>query len=278
MVGNSGIHVFLASPDALVPPDAAETVARSLDDADRLHIARFRFPHDRAIATASRMLQRLAIARVAHIRPSDLHSIRFSSSTGTRPALVEPASACMIDFSAANTDGLVACAVSCTARIGMDVEKLQPALPPGLLEYCCTHDEQVRLGELPDDLQRCAFFQLWTLKEAYLKARGIGLQVSPQLLGFHVEAPGGTPLLEVDAAIEANPRHWHFRMLDVGNAHAGSLCVHSEAQSPPPITLWRYSWSGKDFVPEREAGHPEQGSGLARKDGFLAFKAPANHP
>ncbi len=278
MHGDSSIHVFLARPDALVPPGAAEAVALSLDDADRLHIARFRFPHDRSIATASRMLQRLAIGRVAQIPPSDMHSIRFSSSTGARPALQEPASARMIDFSAANTDGLVACAVSCSTRIGVDIEKLQPALAPGLLEYCCTPDEQLRLSRLPGDQQPCAFIQLWTLKEAYLKARGIGLQVSPRLLGFHLADLGGTPLLEADAAIEANPRYWHFRMLDAGNAHAASLCAYGEDHALPPVMLWWCSWSGQGFVFERQLADSGENSGLARREGFLAFDTPANHP
>ena len=252
MDGNPGIHVFLASPDALVPPDAAETVARSLDDADRQHIARFRFPRDRTIATASRMLQRLAIARIAGIAPADIHAIRFSASAGNRPTLIQPASARAIQFSAANTEGMVACAVSCSARVGMDIEKLQAELPPGMLEHCCTGDEQKELHRLSDDLQRRSFFQLWTLKEAYLKARGIGLQVSPQLIGFNIAAQGGTPALKADVALEPNPQHWHFRILDAGNAHAASLCVHSEACSPPPVTIWRCSWSGESFAFKRE--------------------------
>lgn len=236
-----GIQVFLATPEALLGPQPAHDALRSLDEQDRSHIARFRFPRDRDLAAASRLLQRLAVAHCARIAPEAVGDIRFSSEPGTRPVVLAPALAQAFCFSAANTRGMVACAVSMTNNIGLDVEELKEKLAPELVDHCCTADERTELWSLPEEERRKAFFQLWTLKESYLKARGIGLQISPHLIGFTGSGRSAIPKLHADPAMEPSPGHWHFRTLDAGLGHAAALCIH-DVLEPPTVDVWRAQW------------------------------------
>jgi 4'-phosphopantetheinyl transferase len=235
------IQVFLATPEALLGPQPLHDALRSLDEQDRSHIARFRFPRDRDIATASRLLQRLAVAHCAQIAPNAVSNIRFSSELGARPVVLAPPLAQAFFFSAANTRGMVACAVSATNNLGLDAEEIKEKLAPELVDHCCTADERAELWSLPEEERRKAFFQLWTLKESYLKARGIGLQVSPHLIGFTGSGRSTTPTLHADTAVEPHPEHWHFRTLDAGPGHAAALCIH-EVLEPPTVEMWRAQW------------------------------------
>ncbi len=236
------IQVFLATPEALLGPQPVHDALPFLDEQDRSHIARFRFPRDQDIAAASRLLQRLAVAHCARIAPEAIADIRFSGEPGTRPVVLAPAPAQAFRFSAANTRGMVACAVSATNNVGLDVEELKEKLAPELVDHCCTADERAELWSLPEQERRKAFFQLWALKESYLKARGIGLQVSPHLIGFTGSERSATPTLHADPALEPHPGNWHFHVLDPGTGHAAALCIH-DALEPPIVEVWRAQWT-----------------------------------
>ena len=237
-----GIQVFLATPEALLGPQPMHEALAFLDEQDRAHVARFRFPRDQIIATASRLLQRLAIAYCARIARDEVGDIRFFSEPGTRPVVLAPAPAQAFFFSAANTRGMVACAVSATNNLGLDVEEVKEKLAPELVDHCCTAGERAELWCLPEEERGEAFFQLWTLKESYLKARGIGLQVSPHLIGFTGSGRSNLPTLHADPAMEPHPGHWHFRTLDAGPGHAAALCIY-DALEPPTIDVWRAQWA-----------------------------------
>jgi 4'-phosphopantetheinyl transferase len=239
-------QVFLSAPEALLSSPQAWRALQWLDQDDRSHIARFRFPRDREIATASRLLQRLALAHYAGIPADAIAGMRFSSEPGRRPEALAPAQAKALCFSAANTRGMVACAVGGAATVGMDVEEIAERLAPELVAHCCTPEERDALWRLPERERRAAFFQLWTLKESYLKARGIGLQLSPHLIGFTRAGADGTPRLQADAATEPAPEHWHFRSIDAGPAHAAALCVHSHGQTGR-VGVWHAGWEGSEL-------------------------------
>lgn len=247
MHGLTGIHVFLARPDALLHARGADAATRLIDASDHTHVARFRFRRDRDIALASRALQRIAIAHAAQLAEGAAAGLRFSDLAGARPLLLQPRSLQNLHFSAANTRGLVACAVSSANLVGMDVEEVKPELAPELVEHCCTPAEKQELSRLPPDRQRLEFFRLWTLKESYLKARGIGLQLSPHRIGFDAGATVGVFRLQAAPSVEPNPGHWHFQVLDVGNGHAASVCTRDRTGMRPAITVLGVAWSGSGF-------------------------------
>src|SRR5262245_43434530 len=104
------VEVVLARPEALQDPEHRAASVAILDDVDRAHVARFRFEVDRDIALASRALQRRALAAYATAIPPE--AWRFAADANGRPAITAPANAPPLVFSAANTRGLVGCAVA----------------------------------------------------------------------------------------------------------------------------------------------------------------------
>src|SRR5205807_3952580 len=83
-------------------------------------------------------------------------------------------------FNLTHTRGLAACAVTWDREVGVDAEDWQRQgreLSEGLIRYCLSPEERACLKGLPPAERKRGFFDYWTLKEAYIKARGLGLSL-----------------------------------------------------------------------------------------------------
>ena len=80
------------------------------------------------------------------------------------------------------------------------------------------------LNALPPEQSERAFFHVWTRKEAFLKATGLGL--SHGLERFEVSVPPDEPcrLLHIDGDAEVAAR-WTLRQLGAGAGYVGALAV-----------------------------------------------------
>lgn len=127
-----------------------------------------------------------------------------------------------LHFNLSHSGETVLCALS-PSPVGCDVEILGPARPE-LAERFFHPSERRWLSALPPSEYDEAFFRLWTLKESYLKATGLGL--SGGLESFCVDLGGGVPRLWETPDAE---HWWLFSVLD-GSCVCG-LC-HSGETSP----------------------------------------------
>ena len=106
------------------------------------------------------------------------------------------------------------------------------------------------LKALPDDEQARAFFDYWTLKEAYIKARGFGLALPLADFAFTL-APPAPPQIAFEPALEDDPDTWQFaqdwptpvhRLAPRGAARGrGPAGAHSQGRSTGPMKLWAIS-------------------------------------
>lgn len=83
-----------------------------------------------------------------------------------------------IYFNLSHTEGLMALCVGNSCELGVDVEKPTPNMTPDIhsiasQHFCVSEARHVRQSTLSDSIQH--FYKMWTLKEAGLKAIGVGL-------------------------------------------------------------------------------------------------------
>ncbi|WP_319532595.1 4'-phosphopantetheinyl transferase superfamily protein [uncultured Cohaesibacter sp.] len=91
-----------------------------------------------------------------------------------------------LDINITHTDGLVACAITNCGQVGIDAERWSRDIAiDRLARDVLTHRERTLIAKLPKDRQKAAFISHWTLKEASLKATGIGLNVELPSLDCH---------------------------------------------------------------------------------------------
>ena len=196
-----------------------------LSPEERAQHQRFIPPLKRHEYLVARLLTRTVLGEKLGVPPE---SLRFTENPWGRPELASAP-----HFNLTHTEGLVALFVSDEHEVGADTERLARA--PKLLELApnvFAPAELADLAALPEAARPERAVTLWTLKESYLKARGMGLALA--LDGFAFRFDGQTVRLEVEPRLNDEGSRWQFQTLTHGE-HLISLAL--SATSPPPIEV-----------------------------------------
>lgn len=187
-----------------------------MTDDERARHRRYHFERDRDTFLATRALVRAVLSHYAEVAPPDW---RFGAAEAGKPFAVGSD----IAFNLTNTSGLVACAVAGGGAVGVDAERIDHR---GDLDAVARRFFSPREAAATHDLER--FFEIWTLKESYLKARGVGLGLPLDQFWFELDAP---PRIHFESGIDDDPRRWQFASLRVSPQHI--LAVAGETNGAP---------------------------------------------
>jgi 4'-phosphopantetheinyl transferase len=205
------IHVWCASLDALPVP--ASALGRFLSDDERARASRFLFPQHRERFTSGRGLLRMLLGGYLDAIPGDL---RFTYGPQGKPALDGGGD---LRFNVSHADDCIVFAVG-RVDVGVDIEAIDRDV--AIADIAARHfsaAERAEVGAAAAD--RRAFFSVWTRKEAYIKARGLGLSLD--LSAFDAAAScgedGWTPIRGADG--EA----WQVRRLPELPRHEGAVAA-----------------------------------------------------
>lgn len=144
-----------------------------LDRSERARALRFHYRRDRDTYVLAHAVWRVALGACLGVAPADVALARTSDG---QPRL--PGSA--LSTSLSHSGDLVALAVSPSATTGIDIETYPPRVDlDALMPVFCTRAESAQLSTLEDVARRWALMELWTRKEALLKAFGVGLLTDP---------------------------------------------------------------------------------------------------
>jgi 4'-phosphopantetheinyl transferase len=230
------VHVWRASLDLQAP--AVELLRESLAADERERAERFRVPVVRARFIAGRATLRNILGRLAGCPPS---ALQFAYGEKGKPYLVPP-SPRMPKFNLSHSHGLALYAVSLDREIGIDLEMIrQDRDHEKLARRFFSPIETAELMALPAPQRLPAFFDCWTRKEAYLKARGQGLAVP--LASFDVSLAPGRPAALLSVAEDPDEvARWFLHSLDPADGFAATLAVEGQ---PTRIQKWAVGESGE---------------------------------
>ena len=189
MLVDQRIHVYLSLTDEVDRPEAQAACAAILSPAERERAQRLQSERQRREFILAHGLVRAVLSRrVPAIHPADW---RFRIDRHGRPFISGPCSPGLLHFSISHTDGCVACAISPCAAIGVDVEATDRLSSPlAIAEHTFSTAEIETLQGLSATEQVSRFFDYWTLKEAYCKARGMGLLLPLQQFSMLIGSDG----------------------------------------------------------------------------------------
>jgi 4'-phosphopantetheinyl transferase len=180
---------------------------------ERDRAVRFARSRDRLHYTAAHALLRVMLSSFSEVPPT---AWRFRSEDGMRPEIEPGLSPLPLRFSLSHTDRLVAAAVTLGRTVGLDVEAVDRCVcdMEQLIRYFAASEISL-LTRGPTERQHRAFFQMWTMKEAFVKATGLGLSLPLDQFAVTFD-PGRL----VFAPAQWGPfDSWHFRVLQPTPAH-----------------------------------------------------------
>jgi 4'-phosphopantetheinyl transferase len=218
-VSANQVDLWLCFNDDITPPQLQLYRDTLLTSEERARELRFHFERDRKQFVITRALVRTTLSRYAEVLPADW---QFVASSHGRPQIVQ-AAAGHISFNLSHTAGLVVLAVSAQQQLGVDVENLATrAAPLEIANHYFSAPEAKSLFELPAKEQGARFFHYWTLKEAYIKAKSLGLSIPLADFGFQLAQPGRVEI-EFYKPIEPDPLNWQFFLLQASEQHVVSV-------------------------------------------------------
>ena len=197
-----------------------------------------RFTHE---ATRLQFLVGRALLRtvLSHYSGHDPRTFEFRHNRHGKPTLRTPLEP-PLEFNLSHTHGLVVCAVTLRDAVGVDVEHDSRRITASLelARRFFTPEETAALMGLSPERQQTAFLQLWTLKEAFVKARGASVYAPPAGFSFLLSADGPPAVSSTGLASES-PRDWQFARGRLALHYHAALAVRRPASTKLAVSVRR---------------------------------------
>jgi 4'-phosphopantetheinyl transferase len=169
------VHVWHVVPELVSDPALLRRYETLMSPDERARHARFVFAADRHVFLIARALVRTTLSRYAAVEPQ---AWTFESGEHGRPEIAGPQGVPPLRFSLSHTAGLVALAVALRVDVGIDVEGVRTrAAGLDIARRFFAPAEADALEAMPPERQDRAFLEYWTLKEAFIKATGLGMSM-----------------------------------------------------------------------------------------------------
>lgn len=215
------------------PSDSVERLWPLLTETERTRCLRFVRDVDRRTFVITRALVRRTLSEYG---PTPPLAWRFVTNAHDCPFVApEQAGTPPIHFNVSHTDGLVALAITRGHRLGVDVERVTRVVTEGVAERHFAAAEIRDLRALPPPRQARAFFEYWTLKEAYIKARGMGLALPLDAFAFALRPPQA-PSITFAPGFDDLPARWQFWQAWPTPEHRLSLAIERDG-TDLPVTI-----------------------------------------
>jgi 4'-phosphopantetheinyl transferase len=229
-------HLWVVDPEDIADPGTLAAFVALLSPQEQAAHARFHFPWDRKTYLVSHALVRCALSCFGDAEP---HRWEFGSNAHGKPELVSASAGHPLCFNLSHTMGLVACLVGTGLALGIDAEALNRRLPDvAHMDAYFARCEIDDIESLPLGLQAERFLDYWTLKEAYVKARGLGLSMPLDQFWFNLEATGEVRI-SFSSAIEDDADAWQFIRLRSPQRHVVGIALRRGAGAD--IRVWLHS-------------------------------------
>lgn len=204
-----------------------------LSEAERARWTRFVVPNAQIQYLVSRALVRTILSRYAEVSE---RAWQFEANRYGRPYVSQPRAWRGIYFNLSNTTGLVVCAVAKDSDIGIDVENVTRTLDvDALAPTVFASRELADFRRSAPEHRRNRFYSYWTLKEAYIKARGMGLSLPLDAFWFDLHGPA--PLLRVSDRCPDIPERWRFSQYMPTAEHRMAIAAAALQGTEPSICL-----------------------------------------
>jgi 4'-phosphopantetheinyl transferase len=218
----------------LTNADAVDFDALSDEELERG--ARFHFEKDRIRFKIARAALRTILGRYAHLLPDALD---FCQNDYGKPSLTNPRAA-GLHFNLSHSKDVALLAVTREREVGIDVEFMRPDFATTeVAEHFFSSTEVATLAGVEFRLRPRAFFNCWTRKEAYIKARGEGLSLP--LNSFDVSLKPGQPATLLNTRLDsADVSRWSLHELFPVAGYAAAVAVERCA-SPPHLRHFSFA-------------------------------------
>ncbi len=193
---------------------ASSTFAKALpllSEDEKIQYERFAFEKDKNLYLLARYVLRTALSKYFNkIAPAEWE---FKFNPFGRPFIANKNKPEDLHFNISHSDGVVVCAFANTEDVGVDIESSEREC--SYLELAERYFSKLEFEKLKSSAESKIpkeFFKFWTLKESYIKARGMGLHIPLEQFSFTVVDDNDISI-QFDPKLKDDPKRWQFKLL-----------------------------------------------------------------
>lgn len=205
-----------------------------LSAADHVRHDRYRFEADRDMFLLGRVMARALVGQSLGVNPCDWE---WQEGPRGRPEVADATAAERVSFNIAHSAGLVVCAISHDGAVGVDVEhRMRPPVDERMVRRYCAPGEVEDIERHGPSAWQDQFLKYWTLKEAYLKARGLGIAVHLSDLSFTLDADA-IRLDRLNSLAAEDDADWAFVLDTSSSSHLVAAAVVKQPGTQPTFSI-----------------------------------------
>jgi 4'-phosphopantetheinyl transferase len=227
------IHLWLAFCDEINEEHLHVAYRDLLNAAERNQEQRFYFAKDRRRYLVTRALVRTVLSKYAAVHPGEWV---FSPNSYGKPNIVNgQALEASLSFNISHTDSLIVLGVTKLRALGVDVENFdgRPALID-VADRFFAPQEVAELAKVQAQQQHYRFFEYWTFKESYIKARGMGLSLPLDKFSFHYPNDRGVEIA-IDPELNDDSGRWQFWQFRPRPVYLVAICAERLGADSPRL-------------------------------------------
>lgn len=235
LIAPEQVHLWLVHYRCVQDRDLRSSYRTLLSEEERKKQQRFHFAKDRLRYLVTRTLVRTTLSRYLLVDPGNL---LFVTNEYGRPEAKNPEARRLgLKFNISHTDDLIVMAVASGRDVGVDVENITlREAPTHAIAQCFAKDEVASLDNTAPDERQRRFFEYWTVKESYIKARGIGLSLPLDKFSFDLTGEQSVSL-HIDSELKDHAQRWQFWQFAPTPEYLIALCVERYGSCPTDVTL-----------------------------------------
>ena len=210
LLGSGEVHLKIALLGEFISSSHVQKAMRLLSVEEKAKQQNYSFDKDKNLYLLARYLVRTSLSKyTTGISPADW---KFEFNPYGRPFIANANKPSNLYFNLAHTDGIVVCAIASTGEVGVDVENsMRVCSYLDLAEHCFSEREIERFKSFTTEQQAAEFFKFWTLKESYIKARGMGLQLPLDQFSFLINKDDDIKIM-FDERMNEDSARWQFML------------------------------------------------------------------
>ncbi len=205
----------------LVPAQRSDPDANALlSVTERERASRLRRGRSRTQYIATQCMLRRLLGEYLGLSPQ---SVELKRTSAGKP-FVDPRHDSTLNFNVSHSGGWALIAMARGREIGVDLEAHRALDAMSLARrFFCEH-EALRLADIDEDMRNSRFFDLWTAKEALVKAMGTG--IAGTLKRFEVDTEPAMGWRDLSGRVE--PSRWSLHALPAPANHSAALAIERE--------------------------------------------------
>ena len=244
------IHLWLAFYDEITDERLLSDYLALLNSAEKEQQSRFYFAKDRLRYLVTRALVRTVMSRYVAIDPKEWV---FSTNAYGCPEISNvQGREVFLSFNISHTDSLIVLGVTRRRALGVDVENFRAReVSIDIADRYFAPSEVTALNNVPPQQQQYRFFEYWTFKESYIKARRMGLSLPLDKFSFHY--PNDHALeIAIDPELADDAGRWQFWQFQPRPQYLVAICAERVGDQPPRLLVHQTvpMLSEKSFTPE----------------------------